>query len=85
MPVEKGPEFKVNARRGKGPGDWINDPRTSRYLRLTYEIDGFKIRVCTVNLAGEWQAIRDELLELARTPATTPLAMLEAASIRPPS
>lgn len=26
----KEPEFKVNAKRGEGPGDWINDPRTSR-------------------------------------------------------
>jgi hypothetical protein len=26
----KGPEFKINARRGEGTGDWINDPRTSK-------------------------------------------------------
>jgi hypothetical protein len=25
----KEPEFKINAKRGEGPGDWINDPRTS--------------------------------------------------------
>ena len=30
----KGPEFKVNAIRVKGPGDGIYDPRTSRKLDL---------------------------------------------------
>jgi 5-methylcytosine-specific restriction enzyme subunit McrC len=40
-------------------------PTVDRQLRLSYEIDGFRIRVCTVNLGGEWQEIRDELLELA--------------------
>jgi 5-methylcytosine-specific restriction enzyme subunit McrC len=40
-------------------------PVVDRRLRLSYEIDGFRIRVCTVNLGAEWQEIRDELLELA--------------------
>lgn len=40
-------------------------PTVDRRLRLSYDIEGFKIRVCTVSLGGEWQEIRDELLELA--------------------
>lgn len=39
-------------------------PEVGRSLRLTYELSGHKIRICTIDLAGSWQEIRDELLGL---------------------
>jgi 5-methylcytosine-specific restriction enzyme subunit McrC len=40
-------------------------PVVSKHLRLDFEsLQGFRIRVCTVNLAANWMAIRQELLDI---------------------
>jgi 5-methylcytosine-specific restriction enzyme subunit McrC len=39
-------------------------PVVERRLRLSYEIAGHKVRICTVDLAQDWKAIRRDLLEL---------------------
>lgn len=39
-------------------------PQVQQRIRQAYVIQGMKISVCTVDLAGEWKAIRRELMEL---------------------
>jgi 5-methylcytosine-specific restriction enzyme subunit McrC len=47
-------------------------PVVSTRLRLLYdELQGFCVRICTVDLAQDWQSIRRELLELMEWVAAT--------------
>jgi 5-methylcytosine-specific restriction enzyme subunit McrC len=39
-------------------------PTTSEDVRLSYAMQGHKVRICTVNLATEWGKIHEELLGL---------------------
>jgi 5-methylcytosine-specific restriction enzyme subunit McrC len=39
-------------------------PVIDREYRLEYQMDGHRVRVCTVDLVRPWQAIHEELLEL---------------------
>ncbi len=39
-------------------------PTVGESLRLTYEIQGHKIQIATIDLAQDWQQIREELLAL---------------------
>ncbi len=52
-------------------------PTVGESLRLTYEIQGHKIQIATIDLAQDWQQIREELLALL-TPvsASGPVAHL---------
>lgn len=40
-------------------------PAVRQRLRLDYQIDGHRVRICTVDLGAEWRSIRDELIALA--------------------
>ncbi|MGM0558835.1 MAG: 5-methylcytosine-specific restriction endonuclease system specificity protein McrC [Myxococcota bacterium] len=40
-------------------------PVVDSHLRLSYDVFGHPLRVCTVNLAAPWQEIHDELIGLA--------------------
>lgn len=53
---------KANGRPVEG---MLLYPVVDQRLRLDYEIDGFRVRVCTVDLAQEWRGIERELMELA--------------------
>lgn len=53
---------KANGRPVEG---MLLYPVVDRELRLDYEIDGFPVRVCTVDLAQEWRGIEAELMGLA--------------------
>jgi 5-methylcytosine-specific restriction enzyme subunit McrC len=47
-------------------------PVVSTRLRLLYdELQGFRVRICTVDLANDWQSIRKELLAILEWVATT--------------
>ena len=39
-------------------------PAVNEKVRLTYELPGHLVHICTVDLAREWRDIREELLEL---------------------
>ena len=39
-------------------------PAVDRRLRLDYEIDGFRVQVCTVDLGRKWREIEEELLNV---------------------
>ena len=39
-------------------------PVVEKSVRLSYELTGREIRICTVNLAADWREIRSELLSL---------------------
>ncbi len=39
-------------------------PTIDRELRLDYEIDNFRVQVCTVDMAKPWRAIEEELLDI---------------------
>ena len=41
-------------------------PTTSEDVRLGYAMQGHKVRICTVNLANDWEKIHKELMELLR-------------------
>jgi 5-methylcytosine-specific restriction enzyme subunit McrC len=49
-------------------------PKVDRHLRETYQIQGFEIRVCTVDLSSDWKEIRKELLELVDLWGDRPVA-----------
>jgi len=53
------------ATTGKRSSGMLLYPKVDRHLRETYQIRGFDIRVCTVDLSSDWKDIRRELLELA--------------------
>jgi 5-methylcytosine-specific restriction enzyme subunit McrC len=39
-------------------------PAVESTLRLSYEMHGHTLRICTIDLAQDWHEIRQELLQL---------------------
>lgn len=63
----------LNAYDRRGAGErqiegMLLYPAVDRRLRLEYEIDGFRVQVCTVDLAQQWRDIEGELMELVESP-----------------
>ncbi len=56
--------FELSFARGRRVEGMLLYPVVNRELRLDYEIDGFRVQICTVDLAKSWRHIEKTLLEL---------------------
>ncbi len=56
--------YKVHRAAGRIVEGMLLYPTIDHELRLDYEIDGFRVQVCTVDLAREWREIESELLDI---------------------
>ena len=59
--------FKNLARRGGNDATaqgMLLYPTVNKHLRLIYDIDGHRIRICTIDLGQHWAAVKEELFSL---------------------